>query len=73
MSKSRGNAIALGASADETARLIRGANTDADRHITYDPAARPGGVQPGPAGRALPRARTRTPSPRRSATAEPPR
>jgi tryptophanyl-tRNA synthetase len=41
MSKSRGNAIALGASADETARLIRGARTDADRHITYDPAGRP--------------------------------
>src|ERR1700732_1038697 len=28
MSKSRGNAIALGATADETARLIRGAKTD---------------------------------------------
>jgi tryptophanyl-tRNA synthetase len=41
MSKSRGNALALGASADETARLIRGAKTDADRHITYDPAGRP--------------------------------
>jgi tryptophanyl-tRNA synthetase len=42
MSKSRGNAIALGASADETARLIRAATTDADRRITYDPVARPG-------------------------------
>jgi tryptophanyl-tRNA synthetase len=41
MSKSRGNAIALAASADETAKLIRGARTDADRHITYDPATRP--------------------------------
>jgi tryptophanyl-tRNA synthetase len=41
MSKSRGNAIALGATADETARLIRGARTDADRHITYDPGLRP--------------------------------
>ncbi|MCX3063093.1 tryptophan--tRNA ligase [Streptomyces beihaiensis] len=41
MSKSRGNAIALSADADETARLIRGAKTDAERHITYDPAARP--------------------------------
>ncbi|MBP2706197.1 tryptophan--tRNA ligase [Microbispora sp. RL4-1S] len=41
MSKSRGNAIALAASADETARLIRGAKTDALRHITYDPVARP--------------------------------
>jgi len=41
MSKSRGNSIALAATADETARLIRGAKTDADRHITYDPVARP--------------------------------
>ncbi|NUU25403.1 MAG: tryptophan--tRNA ligase [Streptomycetaceae bacterium] len=42
MSKSRGNSIALSATADETARLIRGAKTDADRTITYDPAGRPG-------------------------------
>lgn len=41
MSKSRGNAIALADSADETARLIRGAKTDSIRHISYDPAARP--------------------------------
>ncbi len=41
MSKSRGNAIALGASEDETARLIRGATTDADRRIGYDPVGRP--------------------------------
>jgi tryptophanyl-tRNA synthetase len=41
MSKSRGNAIALRASADETARLIRGAKTDSRRDITYDPAGRP--------------------------------
>ncbi|MGW5641363.1 tryptophan--tRNA ligase [Saccharopolyspora sp. NPDC003752] len=41
MSKSRGNAITLSATADETARLIRGAKTDAQRHITYDPQARP--------------------------------
>ncbi|MFH8472333.1 tryptophan--tRNA ligase [Streptomyces sp. NPDC018000] len=41
MSKSRGNSIALGASADETARLIRGAKTDADRRITYEPETRP--------------------------------
>ena len=38
MSKSRGNAIALAATADETARLIRGAKTDAERHVSYDPA-----------------------------------
>ncbi|WP_436789251.1 tryptophan--tRNA ligase [Yinghuangia sp. YIM S10712] len=42
MSKSRGNAIALSATADETARLIRRATTDAGRHITYDPDHRPG-------------------------------
>ena len=41
MSKSRGNTIPLSATADETARLIRGAQTDAERHISYDPAARP--------------------------------
>jgi tryptophanyl-tRNA synthetase len=42
MSKSRGNAIALAATPDETARLIRAARTDADRRITYEPEARPG-------------------------------
>ncbi|MEU6972520.1 tryptophan--tRNA ligase [Kitasatospora aureofaciens] len=42
MSKSRGNAVALGAGEDETARIIRGARTDADRRITYDPTGRPG-------------------------------
>jgi tryptophanyl-tRNA synthetase len=41
MSKSRGNAIALRATADETARLIRGAKTDGVRHISYEPEARP--------------------------------
>ena len=41
MSKSRGNTIPLAASAEETARIIRGAQTDAERHISYDPAARP--------------------------------
>jgi tryptophanyl-tRNA synthetase len=41
MSKSRGNAIALGAAADETARLVRGARTDGERRITYEPARRP--------------------------------
>ncbi|TDC51987.1 tryptophan--tRNA ligase [Jiangella ureilytica] len=42
MSKSRGNTIALKASADETARLIKRSVTDARRDITYDPAGRPG-------------------------------
>jgi tryptophanyl-tRNA synthetase len=41
MSKSRGNAIAIGASADETARLIKGARTDSTRRITYEPVGRP--------------------------------
>ncbi|WP_083647289.1 tryptophan--tRNA ligase [Kitasatospora sp. CB01950] len=42
MSKSRGNAVTLGAGEDETARLLRGAVTDNDRHISYDPETRPG-------------------------------
>ncbi len=41
MSKSRRNSIALSASADETARLIRAAKTDAVREIRYDPEDRP--------------------------------
>ena len=41
MSKSRGNTVPLSATADETARLIRGAQTDSERHISYDPSARP--------------------------------
>jgi len=41
MSKSRNNAIAIGATEDQTARLIRAAKTDSGRHITYDPIGRP--------------------------------
>jgi tryptophanyl-tRNA synthetase len=41
MSKSRGNTIMLKMTAEETARAIKGAKTDADRHITYDPQSRP--------------------------------
>lgn len=41
MSKSRNNSIAIAASADDTARLLRGAKTDSDPHITYDPKNRP--------------------------------
>ncbi|ODT70095.1 tryptophan--tRNA ligase, partial [bacterium SCN 62-11] len=37
MSKSRNNAIMLGASEDETAKLVKKAKTDSERHITYDP------------------------------------
>ena len=40
MSKSRDNAVALRATEDETARLIKRAKTDVDRHITYDPEKR---------------------------------
>jgi tryptophanyl-tRNA synthetase len=41
MSKSRGNTIMLKMTADETAKAIKGAKTDADRRITYDPQKRP--------------------------------
>lgn len=41
MSKSRGNTIELAMSADETARMLKKAKTDADRVITYDPVNRP--------------------------------
>jgi tryptophanyl-tRNA synthetase len=41
MGKSAGNAIALRATADETAALIRRARTDADRRIEFDPVRRP--------------------------------
>ncbi len=41
MSKTRGNGIALRATEDETAAMIRRAPTDSERRITYDPPARP--------------------------------
>jgi len=41
MSKSRGNAIMLKMTAEETASAVKGAKTDADRRITYDPQSRP--------------------------------
>ena len=41
MSKSKGNTIELGMDADTTATVLKKAVTDADRHITYDPARRP--------------------------------
>jgi tryptophanyl-tRNA synthetase len=41
MSKTRGNGIALQATEDDTAALIRRAPTDSERRITYDPAGRP--------------------------------
>ena len=41
MSKSKGNTIELGMDADTTAKLIRKAVTDSDRHITYEPDRRP--------------------------------
>jgi tryptophanyl-tRNA synthetase len=41
MSKSRGNAIELRASADQTSALIRRSKTDSERRITYQPDTRP--------------------------------
>lgn len=41
MSKSRHNTIELGMTADETAKRLKKAVTDSDRHITYDPVNRP--------------------------------
>jgi tryptophanyl-tRNA synthetase len=41
MSKSRGNAIELRCTEDQTAALIRRAKTDPNRTITYDPELRP--------------------------------
>lgn len=41
MSKSRQNTIELAMTEDETAKQLKRAVTDSDRHITYDPAARP--------------------------------
>ncbi|MFC8599532.1 tryptophan--tRNA ligase [Isoptericola sp. NPDC057191] len=41
MSKSRGNALELRASQDETARFFRRARTDSERRITFDPEGRP--------------------------------
>jgi tryptophanyl-tRNA synthetase len=41
MSKSRNNSIAIAATADETARMLRQAKTDSDRTIAYDPDGRP--------------------------------
>lgn len=42
MSKSYGNAIPLGATAEQTAALIRRTRTDSERRITFDPRHRPG-------------------------------
>jgi tryptophanyl-tRNA synthetase len=41
MSKSRGNSVPIRATADETARLIARAKTDAGRVISYEPQLRP--------------------------------
>ena len=41
MSKSKGNVVELRMSADETAKKLKGARTDSDRVITYDPDNRP--------------------------------
>nr|WP_297007983.1 tryptophan--tRNA ligase [uncultured Corynebacterium sp.] len=41
MSKSRGNTVPLGATADETTKIFRKAVTDSERHITFEPERRP--------------------------------
>ena len=41
MSKSYGNSIMLGATAEETSKLIRKSPTDSQRTITFDPVGRP--------------------------------
>ncbi|KAE8126917.1 tryptophan--tRNA ligase [Bifidobacterium tibiigranuli] len=41
MSKSYGNSIMLGATAQETTKLIKKSPTDSERRITFDPIARP--------------------------------
>lgn len=41
MSKTRANTIGLGDTADRTAAIVRAAQTDANRHITFEPATRP--------------------------------
>lgn len=41
MSKSRGNAIMLKATAEETAKLLKSAKTDSNRQITFEPETRP--------------------------------
>lgn len=41
MSKSKGNTIELGFTADQTAKILKKAKTDSDRVITYDPVNRP--------------------------------
>jgi tryptophanyl-tRNA synthetase len=41
MSKSRQNSIALAASPEQTAAMLRAAKTDSERYITYEPERRP--------------------------------
>lgn len=41
MSKTRGNTIGLGDTADRTAEIVRGSHTDGDRWITFEPTTRP--------------------------------
>ncbi|AOZ72519.1 tryptophan--tRNA ligase [Boudabousia tangfeifanii] len=41
MSKSRGNTIELGMTADQTAKMLKRAVTDSERLITFDPVNRP--------------------------------
>ena len=41
MSKSRGNTILLKMTAEQTAKAIKGAKTDVNRHISFEPQNRP--------------------------------
>ena len=68
MSKSKGNVIELRMTADETAKKLKGAKTDSDRVITYDPVAPTGGRQPAAARSRCARAVVPSRSPTRSAT-----
>ena len=58
MSKSRNNAIAIAATADETAQLLRQAKTDSDRAHHLRPAEPARGRQPRPAHRIVRRGRS---------------
>ena len=72
MSKSRNNAIAIGATEDETARASPGGQDQSQRLVTLRPDQPARGVQPRPVGRALSRTRTGRRRRRHRRTAAPP-
>ena len=69
MGKSLGNAIALSDDRDTIAAKIRGARTDSERTITYDPERASGDREPADHRRAVFRAQPRKASRPRSAQA----